>query len=131
MNTTTRPDHINVCLDTTPGPHRTDSTDIEWWLPIIGPTATVLALTLVRHTAPTGTIWTTETLAQRVGLSGSRSRLWASLERLDSFRLAHFHATDVLTVRTQLPALTERQLARIPDELARIYPHRHLELTTA
>ena len=48
MNTTERPEQLHVCLDTTPGTHRTDSDDIGWWLPVIGPTATVLAL----HTSP-------------------------------------------------------------------------------
>lgn len=122
MTTTSRPDHINVCLDTTPGPHRTDSDDIWWWLPVIGPTATALAYTLARHTAPTGTVWHTEPLARRIGLAGNRSKLWASLERLDTFGVAHFHATDVLTIRTHLPALTSRQLGRLPDDLAATYP---------
>jgi hypothetical protein len=59
MDTTVLPDRLRVCFDTTPGAHRTDSDDIFWWLPIIGPTATVLAYTLTRHTARTGTAWDT------------------------------------------------------------------------
>ena len=124
MSTTDRPEQITVCLDTTPGAHRTDSDEIGWWLPIIGPTATILAYTFARQTAAAGTIWETSALAQRVGLAGNRSRLWASLDRLDMFGLAHFHATDILTIRTQLPALTERQAERLPADLATRYPHR-------
>jgi hypothetical protein len=123
MNTTERPDTLHVCRDTTPGTHRTDSDEIAWWLPVIGPTATVLAHTLARHTEPSGTTWRTDSLARRIGLAGSCSKLWASLERLERFGIVQFHATDVLTVRTMLPTLTERQLARLPDDLAASYPH--------
>ena len=131
MNTTERPDHLHVCRDTTPGPHRTESADIEWWLPVIGPTATILAVTLVRHTDPTGTIWQTEPLAQRIGLAGNRSKLWASLERLERFGIIQFHATDVATIRTHLPALTDRQLTRLPGDLAVRYPTNHLAAVPA
>ena len=27
-----RPDHLHVCADTTPGVHRTDSEEAAWWL---------------------------------------------------------------------------------------------------
>ena len=131
MSTTERPDRLHVCRDTTPGPHRTDSSDIEWWLPVIGPTATILAVTLVRHTVPTGTIWHTESLALRIGLAGNRSKLWASLERLERFGIIQFHATDVLTIRTHLPALTDRQLTRLPNDIAARYPTNHLTAVPA
>jgi hypothetical protein len=123
MSTTDRPQQITVCLDTTLGAHHTDSDEIGWWLPVIGPTATILAYTFARQTATNGSIWDTSTLAQRVGLAGNRSRLWASLDRLEMFSLAHFHATDILTIRTELPALTERQAERLPADLAARYPH--------
>ena len=44
-----RPDRIHVLPDLTPGPHRTDSDDIWWWLPVIGPTSTSLAYLLARN----------------------------------------------------------------------------------
>jgi hypothetical protein len=122
----TRPDHIHVCADTTPGVHRTDSDEIFWWLPVIGPTATVLAQVLARHTPTGGATWDTGKLARRIGLSGNRSKLWVSLNRLHQFGAAQFHATDVLTVRTMLPSLTDRQLAKLPDDLAASYPHRSM-----
>jgi hypothetical protein len=118
---TVRPDHLYVCADTTPGVHRTDSDDAAWWLPVLGPTATVLAATLARSTPPGGVRWDTTELAQRIGLAGNRSKLWASLNRLDQFHVAQFHATDVLTVRLWLPALSERQLARLPLVMADQY----------
>ena len=116
-----RPDCLHVCADTTPGVHKTDSVEIEWWLPIIGPTATVLAQTLARHTPTGGATWDTTELAQRIGLAGNRSKLWHSLNRLDMFAVARFHATDVLTLRLWLPALTPRQLERLPADMAGLY----------
>ena len=116
-----RSDRLHVCADTTPGIHQTDSIEIEWWLPIIGPTATVLAQTLARHTPTGGFTWDPAELAQRIGLAGSRSKLWQSLNRLDLFGVAHFHATDVLTIRLWLPALHDRHLDRLPTTMADHY----------
>ena len=119
--TVTRPDHLHVCTDTTRGAHRTDSDDIYWWLPIIGPTATVLAQTLARYTPTGGATWDTSELARRIGLSGNRSKLWVSLNRLDQFGVAHFHATDVLTIRLSLPALSPRLIDGLPADMATAY----------
>ena len=51
MTETTRPPTVRVIADHTPGTHRTDSEDLWWWLPIIGPTASALAFLLARHAA--------------------------------------------------------------------------------
>jgi hypothetical protein len=99
-----RPAHLIVVADHTPGEHVTDSDDIWWWLPVLGPTATVLAYLLARHAAYDDTDWDTATLARSVGLGGSCSKLWTSLERLATFRVATFVGTDALTVRLYLPA---------------------------
>lgn len=118
-----RPDVLHVACDTTPGPHRTDSDDIYWWLPAIGPTATVLAVTLARRSRCEGCVqWSPEDLALRVGLGGRVTKLWSGLERLDRFGVARFHSPDVLTIRLQLPALTDRQLSRMPVDMAAAYP---------
>ena len=121
---TTKPDHLYVCADTTADVHRTDSDDAAWWLPVLGPTATVLAFTLARHTAREGSRWDAAELARRIGLAGNRSKLWQSLNRLEQFGVARFHATDVLTIRLWLPALTDGQLARLPGDMADTYHHR-------
>lgn len=121
MTTLTRPPTIHVCRDTTPGIHRTDTDQIRWWLPVIGPTATVLAQLFVRTTPRDGAVWQAETLARTVGLGGSGRQLWNALDRLAMFRFVTFHACDVLTIRTELPALTDRQLERLPDDLAAEY----------
>ena len=121
MNDTTRPTSVRVIADHCDGPHRTDSDDIWWWLPVLGPTATVLAYLLARHAAYNETCWDTTVLARSVGLAGNRCKLWASLERLSQFHVVTFVATDVVTIRLNLPTLTERQLACLPECLAIAY----------
>ena len=118
---TTRPERIIVIADHTPGPHQTDTEDNWWWLPVIGPTATALAFLLARHAHHRQRTWDTATLARTIGLAGNRNKLWSSLDRLSDFHVIRFAATDVVTVRLYLPALTARQLAVLPDDLAAAY----------
>jgi hypothetical protein len=119
--TTTRPERLIVVADHTPGQHKTDSEQIAWWLPVIGPTASALAFTLARHARCGDTTWDTTALARTIGLSGNRSKLWASLERLTNFGCAHFASVDVFAIRLNLPALTPRQAAALPDNMAAAY----------
>ena len=56
-----------------------------------------------------------------VGLAGNRSKLWVSLDRLHRFHVATFVSTDTLTIRLWLPALSDRQLARLPEPMATAY----------
>jgi hypothetical protein len=121
MSATTRPDRIRVIADPTPGSHRTDSDEIVWWLPTLGPTAFTLAFVFARHAARSETCWPTDDLARMIGLAGNRSKLWVTLERLNRFHVTTFASTDTLTVRLWLPALTERQLSRLPDAMAIAY----------
>jgi hypothetical protein len=123
MTDTTRPGLVHVIADPTPGPHRTDSDDIFWWLPVIGPTASALAFIFARNAARAESCWPTEDLARMVGLAGNRSKLWISLERLHRFGVTTFVSTDTLTVRLWLPALSDRQLARLPEAMAVAYRH--------
>lgn len=116
-----RPDRLIVVADHTPGRHQTDSEEIAWWLPVIGPTPTVLAVTLARHARRGDTTWDTTELARRVGLARSRNVLWHSLDRLARFRCATFVAADVITIRLALPALAAHQTERLPDDMAAAY----------
>ena len=117
-----RPEHLNVVLDNEPGRHRVDSPEIGWWLPVLGPTATVLAVTLVGEAREGRTRWETAELARRVGLGGNRSKLWGSLDRLEMFGCGRFAGTDVIVLRAELPELTARQQSCLPDSLAVLYP---------
>ena len=121
--TPSRPTHLNVAADHTAGEHVTDSDDIWWWLPILGPTATVLAYNLARYARHSDVTWPVDALAQRIGLGKSKGLLWRSLDRLDTFHVARFHSTDLLTIRLELPILSQRQLAKLPEDLAANYPH--------
>ena len=123
MTDTTRASVVHVIADYTPGPHHTDSDEIFWWLPVLGPTASALAFIFARHAVPAESCWPTEDLASIVGLAGNRSKLWVSLERLHRFGVTTFVSTDTLTVRLWLPALSDRQLARLPEAMAVAYRH--------
>jgi hypothetical protein len=122
MSNTTRPNLVRVTADHAPGVHRTDSDDLwAWWLPVIGPTASAVAFLFARQAAHADACWPTEDLARMVGLAGHRSKLWQTLDRLHRFHVTTFVSTDTLTVRLWLPALTDRQLARLPEALVLVY----------
>ena len=116
-----RPDRLIVIADHIPGAHVTDSEDIFWWLPVIGPGAGFLAFLLARHARHADTTWSIDDLARLVGLGGSHSSLWQRLDRLERFELVTFVSTDVATIRLELPVLREGQLARLPESLALAY----------
>src|SRR5690242_20301592 len=93
----------------------------KWWLPILGPTASIVAHRFARTVSHGPACWPTVELAWSVGLGGSRSSLWHALERLHRFGTATFVSTDTLTIRLWLPALTDRQLHRFPALTAAAY----------
>jgi hypothetical protein len=103
-----------------------------YWLPILGPSAT---WTLRRvagwlSTAPPSGVWIpVEPLARSLGLgsaSGRNCPMRRTLARLVDFRLAQIHEDrDLLAMRTLIPPLTTRQVARLPEHLA---PHHDADL---
>lgn len=113
-------DTLHVYLDTTPGRHRTASGDIGWYLPVLGPTATVVAHLLASRTPSAGRAWSLDDLAERVGL-GNTTRLRATLRRLERFGVLRFHDLDLATVRTWLPPLDGRHLGRMSAPAAARY----------
>ena len=116
-----RPDHLIVIADHSRGAHVTDSEEIFWWLPVIGPGSAFLAFLLARHARHADTTWDTTELAMSIGLGGNRSTLWQRLDRLAMFGLVNFVSTDVVTIRLELPPLKPRQLERLPESLAAAY----------
>lgn len=96
-----------------------------FWLPIIGPTSTWLlrrlAVMAVLH--PLGCTLDVRVTAQSLGLGtdiGSRGTFARSLERLGIFGLirAREHRYEV---RTVVPPLTIKQLARLPEHLQKAH----------
>ena len=92
-----------------------------FWLGILGPTATLLlrrlAITVVLH--PHGFVLDTRSTAGALGLgadSGERSIFARSLGRLVMFGLARRRG-QCLDVRTVVPPLSLKHLARLPDHL--------------
>lgn len=95
-----------------------------YWLPILGPSAT---LALRRFTAwlatalPNGLWMSVEPLARTLGLGSAAGRncpIRRTLARLVNFRMAEIDEDhDVLAVRSVIPPLTDRQVARLPEHL--------------
>jgi hypothetical protein len=92
-----------------------------FWLPVIGPTSSWLlrrlAVMAVLH--PDGFPLDVAAVAQSVGLgsnTGSQASLVRSLQRLSIFGLVRMTYGRV-EVRTVVPPLTMKQLARLPEHL--------------
>jgi hypothetical protein len=102
------------------------------WLPLLGPTSWVLIGTIAQHLdiEPEVT-WQLQDLARDHGL-GRPGRpsfvLRRSLQRLERFGLLRFEGAPVARVRTNMPPLTPRQIARSPRHVRQLhelsYPHR-------
>lgn len=108
---------IHFEADATYGPHDVSSpAELAWWLPILGPTSTVLLSTITRNLSTVaGTTWPLDELAARVGVKPSVAR--KSLDRLTQFHAATWQSVDVMTVRLFLPALGPGYLARLPEAM--------------
>lgn len=92
-----------------------------FWLPVIGPTSTWLlrrlAVMAVLH--PDGFLLDLAAVSQSLGLgpnTSSQSSLVRSLQRLSIFGLVRLTDNSV-EVRTVVPPLTMKQLARLPEHL--------------
>jgi hypothetical protein len=99
------------------------------WLPVIGPSATWALRRLAGWASafPDGTAVVLPELSESLGLgatSGPASSVQRTLRRLVMFRLARW--SDALEVRTTVPAVSERHLARLSSGLV----HAHDRMTT-
>ncbi|MGH9000948.1 MAG: hypothetical protein ACRDY7_16330, partial [Acidimicrobiia bacterium] len=104
------------------GHHPTSMYAEQYWLPTIGPTASLLhrklAAGLERH--PSGYPLHLPTLAREVGLgagTGRNAPLTKSLVRLVGYNLAEV-VDGQFAVRPTLPPLTRRQATHLPPHLA-------------
>ena len=94
------------------------------WLPVIGPSATWMLRRLSRWAlaCPDGLKVVLPELSESLGLgwsSGANSSLQRSMRRLIMFGLARW--SDAFDVATTVPAVSERQLARMSPGLVRAH----------
>jgi hypothetical protein len=102
---------------------KSDSDDALVYLtPILGPTSTLLLHRLARClTTNSATVWSTDDLAASFGVAPAVIR--SSLARLERFAMIRHHASRT-EVRTIIPALSARHIARLPEYLAIACPYR-------
>lgn len=96
-----------------------------FWLPIIGPTSTLLLrrLTVLAVLHPDGFTVNGPDTALSLGLgadTGPRSSFRKSLQRLSIFGLIRLHGNHS-EVRTVVPPLTMKHLARLPEHLQKAH----------
>jgi hypothetical protein len=90
-----------------------------FWLPLLGPSATLLARSFARglEAEPAGFTVTVEEASRGLGLglpAGRRSPFHRTLARLAQFRLAHLGGGEVVLARRRFPGLTRVQIAKLP-----------------
>jgi len=95
----------------------------RFWLPTLGPSTLLLMALLVERLErePSGFRLDATTTAQALGLSASDSRhapFGRSLLRMVRFRQAELRDDGAFAVRRRLPALTHRQVSKLPEGLA-------------
>lgn len=93
-----------------------------FWLPIIGPTALWLLRAAARHTAEGPWAVDVEALGRSLGVGGSFGRhslLHRTFDRLKRFECADGGWSTTWRLRTHLPPLARRHLARLPEPLQR------------
>ncbi len=93
----------------------------QFWLSILGPSATLLVRRLAHGLAehPDGFDLDTEACARELGLGtkgGKHSPFWRALDRICRFGVAQ-RSGDMLQPRTMLPTLSLRQIKRLPPHL--------------
>jgi hypothetical protein len=109
--------------------HEASSPYVEtFWLPILGPTATLLWRRLARHldASPEGVELDLPSTARALGVrdgAGRPTRLRRALARLMRFELAR-PSGEALAVRRRLPTLSAHLAAQLPDPLGQV--HRRL-----
>lgn len=109
--------------------HRPHSPYVEqFWLGVLGPTATWLLRRLVDGLdgAPSGYELDLAVLARALGLGGQvgqHSPVVRSLKRCCRFGAAELTDASTLRVRRKLPPLTRVQIERLPDDLRAAHEH--------
>ncbi|MBA2281721.1 MAG: hypothetical protein H0W25_10890 [Acidimicrobiia bacterium] len=107
-----------------------------FWLPLLGPTASLLARRLVAglEHEPEGFSMPTEDTARMLGLGargGRRGPFQRTVGRLAQFRLAFLDGDDGLLVRRRLPGLSRTQVTKLPAPLRLAHDHWRAEAERA
>lgn len=94
----------------------------QFWLPILGPSTTLLLrrLASVLDRSPDGTEVELATVARSLGLGttgGKRCAFVRALDRSTQFGLSQQLGAGRLAVRRRVPPLTQRQVVRLPKPL--------------
>lgn len=94
----------------------------RFWLPLLGPSAVLLARQLADRLEdqPEGFALAADDASRSLGLgvpSGRRSAFHRTMSRLAQFRLVHFDADDILLARRRLPGLSRSQVLKLPGPL--------------
>ena len=92
-----------------------------WFLPSLGPLSLAMAHRWSQYASQAPSTWMVEDIAKTFGIGESISRVCQPIDRLEKFGIIRRTGRTV-AVRLSLPPLTERQIARLPDYLAAVYP---------
>lgn len=110
----------------------------RFWLPIIGPSATLLARAVVQTAAAGGCEMPLDALAASIGLGGvgHHSPVLRTMRRLHQFDVAQFVEDRPaeplwLAVRTHVQTLPHRHVRRLPEPLRSIHDEYLASLTPA
>ena len=92
-----------------------------WFLPSLGPLSLAMAHRWSQYAAQAPSTWMVEDIAKTFGIGESISRVCQPIDRLEKFGIIRRTGRTV-AVRLWLPPLTQRQIGRLPDYLAAVYP---------
>jgi hypothetical protein len=105
------------------------------WVPLLGPTQVILLRRLSEAARPDGGVVEVAELAVAIGTRpapdgtvGRRSPLAKAIARLNRFRLAAWRRGSTLAVATRVPALSERDVHRLPHRFHDLHRHYVAEL---
>lgn len=93
-----------------------------FWLPVLGPSTTLLLRRLAAclEASPAGTAINVTTTSRALGLgerTGRNGPLMRTVARMVDFEMARISGPGSIAVRTSLPPLPRRHIARLPEAL--------------
>jgi hypothetical protein len=93
-----------------------------FWLPVLGPSTTLLLRRLAGclEASPAGTAINVATTSRALGLgerTGRNAPLMRTVARMVDFEMARLSGPSSIAVRTSLPPLPRRHVARLPEAL--------------